>query len=275
LPARSLAQPRDSTRVVPAVPCCRSQPHCSSGSRGRDGKTAGEPPTSRRREQITMGASPPQCARVVKPTRSEAWALAAGCRWTPEASGRAAQRRARATGAPAPADRPALARGAPGPGQRRALLRGGGPSAQISDGVLCSSRRLSSTSVSRGAVIGSQGHRSSTDAQGRAGQGRDADAARWRSLGQAELHRLRSAVTPAAQRSVRISVAGQFPPHLCGRGEPPAAVPRGDAAAPRGARHHSSCARPSVTSRLTQSLPRLPSAAASCSRTARPMDTAP
>ncbi|CAK0812716.1 unnamed protein product, partial [Prorocentrum cordatum] len=67
LPARSLAQPRDSTRVVPAVPCCRSQPHCSSGSRGRDGKTA--------------------------------WALAAGCRWTPEASGRAAQRRARATGA--------------------------------------------------------------------------------------------------------------------------------------------------------------------------------
>ncbi|CAK0812711.1 unnamed protein product, partial [Prorocentrum cordatum] len=53
LPARSLAQPRDSTRVVPAVPCCRSQPHCSSGSRGRDGKTAGEPPTSRRREQIT------------------------------------------------------------------------------------------------------------------------------------------------------------------------------------------------------------------------------
>ncbi|CAK0812707.1 unnamed protein product, partial [Prorocentrum cordatum] len=60
-----------------------------------------------------------------------------------------------------------------------------------------------------------------------------------------------------------------------GRGEPPAAVPRGDAAAPRGARHHSSCARPSVTSRLTQSLPRLPSAAASCSRTARPMDTAP
>ncbi|CAK0812728.1 unnamed protein product, partial [Prorocentrum cordatum] len=80
LPARSLAQPRDSTRVVPAVPCCRSQPHCSSGSRGRDGKTA--------------------------------WALAAGCRWTPEASGRAAQRRARATGAPAPADRPALARGA-------------------------------------------------------------------------------------------------------------------------------------------------------------------
>ncbi|CAK0812704.1 unnamed protein product, partial [Prorocentrum cordatum] len=87
--------------------------------------------------------------------------------------------------------------------------------------------------------------------------------------------KLRSAVTPAAQRSVRISVAGQFPPHLCGRGEPPAAVPRGDAAAPRGARHHSSCARPSVTSRLTQSLPRLPSAAASCSRTARPMDTAP
>ncbi|CAK0812724.1 unnamed protein product, partial [Prorocentrum cordatum] len=88
LPARSLAQPRDSTRVVPAVPCCRSQPHCSSGSRGRDGKTA--------------------------------WALAAGCRWTPEASGRAAQRRARATGAPAPADRPALARGAPGPAGVRA-----------------------------------------------------------------------------------------------------------------------------------------------------------
>ncbi|CAK0812690.1 unnamed protein product, partial [Prorocentrum cordatum] len=211
LPARSLAQPRDSTRVVPAVPCCRSQPHCSSGSRGRDGKTA--------------------------------WALAAGCRWTPEASGRAAQRRARATGAPAPADRPALARGAWREGD------------------------------------GSSGERPSF--KGRAGQGRDADAARWRSLGQAELHRLRSAVTPAAQRSVRISVAGQFPPHLCvshhqeGRGEPPAAVPRGDAAAPRGARHHSSCARPSVTSRLTQSLPRLPSAAASCSRTARPMDTAP
>ncbi|CAK0812725.1 unnamed protein product, partial [Prorocentrum cordatum] len=108
LPARSLAQPRDSTRVVPAVPCCRSQPHCSSGSRGRDGKTA--------------------------------WALAAGCRWTPEASGRAAQRRARATGAPAPADRPALARGAWREGD------------------------------------GSSGERPSF--KGRAGQGRDADAAR-------------------------------------------------------------------------------------------------
>ncbi|CAK0812712.1 unnamed protein product, partial [Prorocentrum cordatum] len=81
LPARSLAQPRDSTRVVPAVPCCRSQPHCSSGSRGRDGKTA--------------------------------WALAAGCRWTPEASGRAAQRRARATGAPAPADSALPSKAAP------------------------------------------------------------------------------------------------------------------------------------------------------------------
>ncbi|CAK0812684.1 unnamed protein product, partial [Prorocentrum cordatum] len=183
LPARSLAQPRDSTRVVPAVPCCRSQPHCSSGSRGRDGKTA--------------------------------WALAAGCRWTPEASGRAAQRRARATGAPAPADSALPSKAAP--------ARVGTP-----------------TPLAGGA---------------------------WA--------KLRSAVTPAAQRSVRISVAGQFPPHLCGRGEPPAAVPRGDAAAPRGARHHSSCARPSVTSRLTQSLPRLPSAAASCSRTARPMDTAP
>ncbi|CAK0812687.1 unnamed protein product, partial [Prorocentrum cordatum] len=166
-----------------------------------------------------VGASPTAQAGVAEEMEKlRAWALAAGCRWTPEASGRAAQRRARATGAPAPA-RPSF--------------------------------------------------------KGRAGQGRDADAARWRSLGQAELHRLRSAVTPAAQRSVRISVAGQFPPHLCGRGEPPAAVPRGDAAAPRGARHHSSCARPSVTSRLTQSLPRLPSAAASCSRTARPMDTAP
>ncbi|CAK0812699.1 unnamed protein product, partial [Prorocentrum cordatum] len=186
LPARSLAQPRDSTRVVPAVPCCRSQPHCSSGSRGRDGKTA--------------------------------WALAAGCRWTPEASGRAAQRRARATGAPAPADRPALARGAWREGD------------------------------------GSSGERPSF--KGRAGQGRDADAARWRSLGQAEKERDRDDEEE-------------------GRGEPPAAVPRGDAAAPRGARHHSSCARPSVTSRLTQSLPRLPSAAASCSRTARPMDTAP
>ncbi|CAK0812695.1 unnamed protein product, partial [Prorocentrum cordatum] len=162
LPARSLAQPRDSTRVVPAVPCCRSQPHCSSGSRGRDGKTAG---------------------------------LGSGSRLPLDAGGI-------------------------GPGCSEACPRD-------------------------------------------------------RSLGQAELHRLRSAVTPAAQRSVRISVAGQFPPHLCGRGEPPAAVPRGDAAAPRGARHHSSCARPSVTSRLTQSLPRLPSAAASCSRTARPMDTAP
>ncbi|CAK0812719.1 unnamed protein product, partial [Prorocentrum cordatum] len=90
LPARSLAQPRDSTRVVPAVPCCRSQPHCSSGSRGRDGKTA--------------------------------WALAAGCRWTPEASGRAAQRRARATGAPAPADRPALAPGVRATGPQASAL---------------------------------------------------------------------------------------------------------------------------------------------------------
>ncbi|CAK0812692.1 unnamed protein product, partial [Prorocentrum cordatum] len=185
-----------------------------------------------------VGASPTAQAGVAEEMEKlRAWALAAGCRWTPEASGRAAQRRARATGAPAPADRPALARGAWREGD------------------------------------GSSGERPSF--KGRAGQGRDADAARWRSLGQAELHRLRSAVTPAAQRSVRISVAGQFPPHLCGRGEPPAAVPRGDAAAPRGARHHSSCARPSVTSRLTQSLPRLPSAAASCSRTARPMDTAP
>ncbi|CAK0812696.1 unnamed protein product, partial [Prorocentrum cordatum] len=204
LPARSLAQPRDSTRVVPAVPCCRSQPHCSSGSRGRDGKTA--------------------------------WALAAGCRWTPEASGRAAQRRARATGAPAPADRPALARGAPGP----AGVRATGPQASALPSKAAPARVGTPTPLAGGA---------------------------WA--------KLRSAVTPAAQRSVRISVAGQFPPHLCGRGEPPAAVPRGDAAAPRGARHHSSCARPSVTSRLTQSLPRLPSAAASCSRTARPMDTAP
>ncbi|CAK0812703.1 unnamed protein product, partial [Prorocentrum cordatum] len=205
-----------------------------------------------------VGASPTAQAGVAEEMEKlRAWALAAGCRWTPEASGRAAQRRARATGAPAPADRPALARGAPGPGQRRALLH---------------ARRRARSSLWREGD-GSSGERPSF--KGRAGQGRDADAARWRSLGQAELHRLRSAVTPAAQRSVRISVAGQFPPHLCGRGEPPAAVPRGDAAAPRGARHHSSCARPSVTSRLTQSLPRLPSAAASCSRTARPMDTAP
>ncbi|CAK0812700.1 unnamed protein product, partial [Prorocentrum cordatum] len=182
LPARSLAQPRDSTRVVPAVPCCRSQPHCSSGSRGRDGKTAG----------LGSGSRLPLDAGGIGPGCSEA-----------------CPRDRRARPGPPFLQRPRR----PGSGRRRRSLR--------------------------------------------------------------------SAVTPAAQRSVRISVAGQFPPHLCvshhqeGRGEPPAAVPRGDAAAPRGARHHSSCARPSVTSRLTQSLPRLPSAAASCSRTARPMDTAP
>ncbi|CAK0812710.1 unnamed protein product, partial [Prorocentrum cordatum] len=75
-----------------------------------------------------VGASPTAQAGVAEEMEKlRAWALAAGCRWTPEASGRAAQRRARATGAPAPA-RPSF--------------------------------------------------------KGRAGQGRDADAARWRSLGQ-------------------------------------------------------------------------------------------
>ncbi|CAK0812727.1 unnamed protein product, partial [Prorocentrum cordatum] len=60
-----------------------------------------------------VGASPTAQAGVAEEMEKlRAWALAAGCRWTPEASGRAAQRRARATGAPAPADRPALARGA-------------------------------------------------------------------------------------------------------------------------------------------------------------------
>ncbi|CAK0812683.1 unnamed protein product, partial [Prorocentrum cordatum] len=185
-----------------------------------------------------VGASPTAQAGVAEEMEKlRAWALAAGCRWTPEASGRAAQRRARATGAPAPADRPALA---------RAGVRATGPQASALPSKAAPARVGTPTPLAGGA---------------------------WA--------KLRSAVTPAAQRSVRISVAGQFPPHLCvshhqeGRGEPPAAVPRGDAAAPRGARHHSSCARPSVTSRLTQSLPRLPSAAASCSRTARPMDTAP
>ncbi|CAK0812722.1 unnamed protein product, partial [Prorocentrum cordatum] len=96
-----------------------------------------------------VGASPTAQAGVAEEMEKlRAWALAAGCRWTPEASGRAAQRRARATGAPAPADRPALARGAWREGD------------------------------------GSSGERPSF--KGRAGQGRDADAARWRSLGQAE-----------------------------------------------------------------------------------------
>ncbi|CAK0812705.1 unnamed protein product, partial [Prorocentrum cordatum] len=68
-----------------------------------------------------VGASPTAQAGVAEEMEKlRAWALAAGCRWTPEASGRAAQRRARATGAPAPADRPALARGAPGPAGVRA-----------------------------------------------------------------------------------------------------------------------------------------------------------
>ncbi|CAK0812717.1 unnamed protein product, partial [Prorocentrum cordatum] len=162
LPARSLAQPRDSTRVVPAVPCCRSQPHCSSGSRGRDGKTA--------------------------------WALAAGCRWTPEASGRAAQRRARATGAPAPADRPALARGAPGPGQRRALLH---------------ARRRARSSLWREGD-GSSGERPSF--KGRAGQGRDADAAHCGPLSHLRHNAACELVSPDNSLRTYVGAASRPPP---------------------------------------------------------------
>ncbi|CAK0812713.1 unnamed protein product, partial [Prorocentrum cordatum] len=61
-----------------------------------------------------VGASPTAQAGVAEEMEKlRAWALAAGCRWTPEASGRAAQRRARATGAPAPADSALPSKAAP------------------------------------------------------------------------------------------------------------------------------------------------------------------
>ncbi|CAK0812694.1 unnamed protein product, partial [Prorocentrum cordatum] len=263
LPARSLAQPRDSTRVVPAVPCCRSQPHCSSGSRGRDGKTAGEPPTSRRREQITPRGRRPGL-------------------WQQAAAGRRRHRAGLLRGVPARQARPPRPTGLRSHEARRAPANVGrccvGGGHQLRSPTVCFAH-LGASPRPRSPGGPSSGPRAIDRARMR--KAAPARVGTPTPLAGGAWAKLRSAVTPAAQRSVRISVAGQFPPHLCvshhqeGRGEPPAAVPRGDAAAPRGARHHSSCARPSVTSRLTQSLPRLPSAAASCSRTARPMDTAP